>query len=149
MGLSTRCPATPIVIAKDSPYTVSPVNKSAKRLSFFAAANGGLAVIAGAFATHSLRPRLTVYFLEIFQLAAQYQILHALALFAAAWMVSKNAPYAKTAGWLFVFGIAVFCGSLYALALTQFSSLGAITPIGGVSLIVGWGLLALGATRMS
>ncbi len=51
------------------------------------------------------------------------------------------------AGWLFVAGIVLFSGSLYALAFTNIRWLGAITPLGGVAFIGGWVCLALAAWR--
>ncbi|HLV61415.1 MAG TPA: DUF423 domain-containing protein, partial [Fredinandcohnia sp.] len=51
------------------------------------------------------------------------------------------------AGWVHQFGILIFSGSLYALVLTGVRGLGAITPVGGVSFMVGWLLLAIAALR--
>ena len=117
---------------------------------FFAlgAASGALAVAAGAFGAHALKARLPADLLAVFDLAARYQMLHALALLAAAWAVSRwpGLP-ARGAGWCFVGGTLLFSGSLYALALSGVRALGAVTPIGGVLLIAGWLLLALAAWR--
>jgi len=63
----------------------------------------------------------------------------------AAWPSATSR--ARIAGWLFQTGIVVFCGSLYALALTDVKMLGAITPIGGVLFLAGWLWLALTAFR--
>lgn len=54
---------------------------------------------------------------------------------------------ATRSGWLFVAGTVVFAGSLYTMALTNLRWLGAITPIGGVCFLIGWGLLALSAYK--
>jgi uncharacterized membrane protein YgdD (TMEM256/DUF423 family) len=71
---------------------------------------------------------------------------HALALLATAWAVTRWPGTAATsAGWLFVAGTALFSGSLYALALTGFRPLGAITPLGGVCFLAGWLALAWAA----
>ena len=106
--------------------------------------NAGLAVAAGAFATHGLRGRLEPRALEVFETAARYQMYHALAMILAALIAT---PGARTAGWMFQAGIVVFSGSLYALALTDVKALGAITPIGGLAFLVGWAWLAVSALR--
>jgi uncharacterized membrane protein YgdD (TMEM256/DUF423 family) len=109
-----------------------------------------LGVGAGAFGAHGL----SSYFerfpnLEAtFETAVRYHIYHALALFAAAWLADKWPMGLTTwAGYLFLAGIVIFSGSLYLLVLTRQNWLGAITPIGGVSFIVGWGCLFLAAWR--
>lgn len=107
-----------------------------------------LAVAAGAFGAHALESRLTPDRLETFQLGARYQMYHALALLAVAWATTRWPGIATTAaGWLFVAGIVIFAGSLYALGLGAPRWLGAITPIGGLSFLAGWLLLAWAAYR--
>jgi uncharacterized membrane protein YgdD (TMEM256/DUF423 family) len=87
--------------------------------------------------------------LAAFETGARYQMYHALALFGAAWMAGRGAPTeALWAGRLFVLGILLFSGSLYAMALTNNRNLGIVTPVGGVALIAGWCLLALGARHL-
>jgi uncharacterized membrane protein YgdD (TMEM256/DUF423 family) len=109
---------------------------------------GGLAVAAGAFGAHGLRGRLAPDMLEVFETAARYEMYHALALLAVAAAVARwPESAAAAAGWCFVAGILVFSGSLYVLALTGVRWLGAITPLGGVAFLVGWGLLAWSALR--
>jgi len=112
------------------------------------AASGFIAVGAGAFGAHALRARLTPDLLAAFETGARYQMYHALALVAAAWVVTRwPGPLAGWAGWLFVAGTIVFSGSLYALALTGVRWLGAITPIGGLCFLAGWLCLVLAAWR--
>lgn len=109
---------------------------------------GGLSVAAGAFGAHALRSQLEPRMLEVFETAARYQMYHALALFAAAWIGQQTeAPAAQLAGWAFVAGIVLFSGSLYAMAFTGIRGLGAITPVGGVAFLVGWAALAVAAIR--
>jgi uncharacterized membrane protein YgdD (TMEM256/DUF423 family) len=103
-----------------------------------AAINGAIAVAAGAFAAHSLKAILPVEMLEIFKTGAQYQLIHALAIAICAHSGSK----ANRAAPLFLSGIILFSGSLYALALTGYRTLGIITPFGGICFIVGWLMLA-------
>jgi uncharacterized membrane protein YgdD (TMEM256/DUF423 family) len=103
----------------------------------------GLAVAAGAFGAHGLRDRLAPDMLAVFETAARYQMYHALALIAVAWVTVRWPDgSASLAGWLFVAGIVVFSGSLYVLALSGVRWLGAITPLGGVCFLVGWAVLA-------
>ncbi|MGH7703369.1 MAG: DUF423 domain-containing protein [Gemmatimonadales bacterium] len=118
------------------------------------AAAGFLAVAAGAFGAHALRTRLPPDLLAVFETAARYQMYHALALFAVGWVAARSAgqePSAgallQWAGWLFVTGIVLFSGSLYALALTGDRWLGAVTPLGGLAFLAGWLCLAMALWR--
>jgi uncharacterized membrane protein YgdD (TMEM256/DUF423 family) len=105
-----------------------------------------LAVAGGAFGAHALAARLPPDRLATFEIGARYQMYHALALLAVAWAATRwSTPLLGAAGWLFVAGIVVFAGSLYALALGAPRWFGAITPIGGVCFLVGWALLAWAA----
>lgn len=111
-----------------------------------AAVLGGLSVAAGAFAAHALRGKISERSLEIFDTAARYQMYHALALLLIALLITRTAspqPMLVASGWLFIIGIGIFSGSLYALSVTGWNKLGAITPLGGVALIIGWGVLAV------
>ncbi|MCH7564523.1 MAG: DUF423 domain-containing protein [Gemmatimonadetes bacterium] len=104
-----------------------------------------LGVVLGAFGAHALRERLSPEDLAIFETGVRYQMYHALALFAVAWAASRWPGTAvNAAGWMFIVGVLIFSGSLYALVLTDTRWLGAITPVGGVALILGWALLAWG-----
>ena len=109
-----------------------------------------LAVAAGAFGTHAIRARLPLDLLTVFDTATRYQMYHALGLFAVGW-VGSRAPAAsgliQMSGWLFIAGIVLFSGSLYALALTGQRWLGAITPLGGLALMAGWVCLAAAIWR--
>ena len=110
----------------------------------------GLGVILGAFGAHGLRARLSPEMLVVFETGVRYHLIHALGLLAVAWAASRwPGSYVSIAGYLFVAGIFIFSGSLYVLAVTGIRWLGAITPIGGFWLIVGWGLLAIGVLRAS
>ena len=111
--------------------------------------SAGLAVVLGAFGAHALRARLAPTDLATFEIGVRYQMYHALALLAVAW-VAAAVPGAlpRAAGWLFVAGTVVFSGSLYVLVLTGQRWLGAVTPLGGVALIAGWACLALAALRL-
>jgi uncharacterized membrane protein YgdD (TMEM256/DUF423 family) len=107
---------------------------------------GGLAVAAGAFGSHALREKLSDRSLEIFETGVRYQMYHALALLLVALLISQtNNPTTPliVAGCLFIAGIVIFSGSLYALSLTGIKYFGAITPLGGVAFIAAWLTLAL------
>lgn len=116
-----------------------------------AAILGGLSVAAGAFASHALREKISERSLEIFEVGARYQMYHALALLLVAILMSRIPSPPTTliaSGWLFIIGIAIFSGSLYALSLTGIKILGAITPLGGVAFLLGWGALAIAAWHL-
>jgi len=110
---------------------------------------GGLSVASGAFASHALREKISDRSLEIFETAARYQMYHALALLLVALLLTiyqqSPPPTLLASGWLFIIGIALFSGSLYALSLTNVKILGAIAPLGGTAFIAGWGALAFAA----
>lgn len=113
-----------------------------------AAVNGFIAVAAGAFAAHSLQKRMSPDTLAVFETAARYQMYHGLALLAVACLArSATDPTLNVAGWAFTVGIVLFSGSLYALCISGIRKLGIITPIGGVSFLVGWAALILVAWR--
>ena len=104
---------------------------------------GFLAVALGAFGAHGLRGRLSVDEMGIFETAARYHLIHAVALVVTGLIAERRATKAPiVAGWCFAGGIVLFSGSLYALALTGVTSFGFVTPFGGLLLLAGWvGLL--------
>jgi uncharacterized membrane protein YgdD (TMEM256/DUF423 family) len=107
---------------------------------------GFIGVAAGAFGAHAVRDRITPERLDNWKTAADYQLWHALATILAGLAATRwQSGPAAAAGWCFVAGTVVFSGSLYALALTDRRTLGAITPIGGVLFLVGWALLVVAA----
>lgn len=104
-----------------------------------------LAVMLGAFGAHGLRGKLNVYSMSIYERAVFYHFIHALGLLAVslaaragAWKPSATALVCG----LLLAGIVLFSGSLYLLAVTGARWLGAVTPIGGLSFIAAWILLA-------
>jgi len=105
-----------------------------------------LAVILGAFGAHALRGRLSPEMLAVFQTGVQYHMYHALALILVSAIMGRMSGWLiQTAGWCFVGGIVLFSGSLYLLAATGVTVLGAITPIGGLAFLIGWACLAFAA----
>ena len=93
----------------------------------------------GAFGAHAIRDRVTPANLEIWKTGAQYHLIHAVILTALA-LADKEGKY-RVVCWLWIAGIIIFSGSLYALSMTDVKVLGAITPIGGLCLIIGWFML--------
>ena len=113
------------------------------RLFFlFASAFSFLGVALGAFGAHALKQRLSPDALQVFEVGVRYQMYHAFALFVVAWAIHTWNISAGAAGWSFVAGIVLFSGSLYALALSEITQLGMITPLGGLCFLLGWILLA-------
>ena len=109
---------------------------------------GFLGVALGAFGAHALKGRLDADLLAAFEVGVRYQMYHALALLAVGWACTRWPGSVLTAsGWLFVAGMVIFSGSLYALALSGARWLGAITPLGGLVLLAGWLCLAWAAWR--
>jgi uncharacterized membrane protein YgdD (TMEM256/DUF423 family) len=106
-----------------------------------------LGVAAGAFGSHALRARLTPERLATFETAVRYQLWHALALFAVVFLrtIGPDELGESVAGTLFVVGVALFSGSLYVIALGGSRRWGTVTPIGGLSLLVGWATLGAAA----
>jgi len=103
-----------------------------------AAATGFLAVILGAFGAHGLKELLTqLGTTAIWEKAVFYHLIHAVMLF----FLAERKPWRALAWWSFFAGIVCFSGSLYLLAVTNMRWLGVVTPLGGVSFLVGWGAL--------
>lgn len=109
-----------------------------------AGALGFSAVALGAFGAHGLRGRLTPPLLEIYRTGALYHLVHAVAALAVA-LGGDRLRRGRLIVGLFAAGVAVFSGSLYALALTGVTALGAVTPLGGLLLLAAWALITLEA----
>jgi len=125
--------------------STEPLSRSAILFARAGALLALLGVALGAFGTHALRTRLPTERLSAFETAVRYQLIHAVALLAVAWLVERVPhPAVRQAGWLLLLGTVVFSGSLYALTLSGMGVLGAITPVGGLLMILGWGWLARG-----
>ena len=110
---------------------------------------GFLAVAIGAFGAHGLRSRLSPDMLAVFETGVRYHMYHALALLATALVMERmGGRLMVCAGWSFTAGIVLFSGSLYLLALTGVTILGAITPLGGLAFLIGWACLAIAAASV-
>jgi uncharacterized membrane protein YgdD (TMEM256/DUF423 family) len=111
-----------------------------------AAVLGFLAVLLGAFGAHGLRERVTPEMLEIWKTGVLYHLVHAVALIGVA-VAGERVGWRRAVVGLFVAGILVFSGSLYALVLSGQRFWGAVTPLGGVAFLGGWIALAVSARR--
>ena len=109
-----------------------------------------LAVCLGAFGAHGLKGKIDEYSMTVYEKAVFYHFVHALGILLVA-LLARTGAISLTGqtrvAWLLAIGIAVFSGSLYALAISGVRMLGAITPIGGLAFIAGWLLLVYEAVR--
>jgi uncharacterized membrane protein YgdD (TMEM256/DUF423 family) len=119
-----------------------------KGLLKIAALLAALTVILGAFAAHSIKGRVSVDLLVIFETGVRYQMYHVFAIFLTAILYKEfHTKSMLWAGKLFLVGIIIFSGSLYlltyvkAIGANNFLWLGAVTPFGGVAFMAGWGML--------
>lgn len=118
---------------------------------FFSVASitGGLAVMLGAFGAHALKAKLSVEQLQVFETGVKYQMYHTFALLCIALLMEKfpDKTGLNIAGYCFIIGMFLFSGSLYLLSMKDFLGLenwrwlGPITPLGGLSFIIGWALM--------
>jgi len=109
-----------------------------------AAAAGFLAVALGAFGAHGLKHLFARNGMaHVWETAVFYHFIHAAMLF----MLAERKPFPAVVWWSFLAGIILFSGSLYLLAVTNAPWLGAVTPVGGVSLLFGWGWLTFTSVR--
>ncbi|MBS1738490.1 MAG: DUF423 domain-containing protein [Bacteroidetes bacterium] len=113
-----------------------------------------LSVALGAFAAHGLKQVVSDYAVQIFETGVRYQFYHAFALILTGILYSEaKHKMAKWSGYLFIAGIILFSGSLYALTfikaavLPGYNWVGAITPLGGLCFILGWLVLAFSLRR--
>jgi uncharacterized membrane protein YgdD (TMEM256/DUF423 family) len=116
---------------------------------FLGAISALIGVGMGAFGAHGLKATLSPEMLTVYQTGVTYQMWHALGLIGIALMrrqVSES-KLLNWAGYLMFFGIVLFSGSLYLLALLNLTWLGMITPIGGISFLIAWLLIAIFAAQ--
>jgi uncharacterized membrane protein YgdD (TMEM256/DUF423 family) len=106
-----------------------------------------VATALGAYASHGLEGVLTPRALASLNVAVEYQFFHGLGLLAVAILADRypESVWLKLSGALFIAGIVLFCGSLYATTLAGLAALGPVTPVGGVAFMAAWVLLAVAA----
>ena len=121
--------------------------KASVQLIFAGAVLGFLAVGFGAFGAHGLEGKVSEQALGWWKTGASYHLPMAIAVVGMGGLARRGFPGARLAGWLFAAGTIVFAGSLYLLTLTGARWLGAITPLGGLTLMAGWATLAFGALK--
>ena len=109
-----------------------------------------LAVAVGAFGAHALKGQLDEAAMTAYRTAVDYHMWHALGLGLIGLLQDRHPTAARLtqAGWLMFAGILLFSGSLYAMCLSGQRWLGMITPLGGLSFMAAWGLLALALLRI-
>jgi uncharacterized membrane protein YgdD (TMEM256/DUF423 family) len=101
-----------------------------------------MGVLLGAFGAHGLKNKLSPDMMDIYKTAVLYHLIHALGLFAVAWLSNYTLDNkVQTAGALLSFGIILFSGSLYVLSVTGLKWLGMVTPIGGLCFLTAWALI--------
>jgi uncharacterized membrane protein YgdD (TMEM256/DUF423 family) len=110
-------------------------------LAVLVAVVGASGVICGAFGAHALRGVVDDHALDIWRTGVDYHLWHALALGVA--VAGGEGRWRTAAAWLFLAGVALFSGSLYALALGAPRLVGVVTPFGGLAFIAGWIALAI------
>ncbi|MCF6250985.1 MAG: DUF423 domain-containing protein [Methylococcaceae bacterium] len=112
---------------------------------FLSAVCGVVGVAVGAFGAHGLKAILSPEMLAVYKTGVDYQMWHALALglIAVFRQQATESELLKWAGWLMFSGIVLFSGSLYLLAVFNMKWLGMITPLGGLSFILAWLLVAV------
>jgi uncharacterized membrane protein YgdD (TMEM256/DUF423 family) len=121
-------------------------NRQLKLTAFFGATLCLIAVVIGAFGAHAFNELLMANERkDVFDLANRYQFYHGLALILIASLFAREQVENRIAliSSLMFLGTIVFCTSLYLLALLNLTWLGAVAPIGGVLLIISWGLLVI------
>jgi len=110
--------------------------------------NGFIGVAAGAYGFHGLADKVSdPQLIEAFQLGAQFQLIHGVALIGVAWMAARGTPLANLAGLALILGIIFFAGSLYLLPVTTAKAVVMATPLGGFAFMIGWLLILLGGLR--
>jgi uncharacterized membrane protein YgdD (TMEM256/DUF423 family) len=111
-----------------------------KNFLFIASLMMALAIAIGAFGAHGLKAHVDESLLKIYQTGVQYHFYNTLGLFAIAFLsyLMPNSKKVIVSGYVLFLGTIIFAFSLYALVLMKLSWLGAITPIGGVLMIIAW-----------
>lgn len=126
-------------------HELTPGDRATRTFVRLFAALGLLAVMAGAFGAHALGERMSDSQLETWKTGAHYHLVHAAVGLAASLAGVAHRSFGRAALASLAVGIVIFAGTLYLLGLDQPRILGAITPIGGLAMMLGWLLLAIDA----
>ena len=128
------------------------MSTSSTRFVLLSAVFGLLGVASGAFGAHALKTMLPEDLLAIFETGSRYCLHHSMALLATS-LYNHHKPtpslWLNRSCWCFTIGISIFSGTLWILALSGVRWLGAITPIGGLSLMAGWGCILMFSIKSS
>jgi len=124
------------------------IDKMERKIISTAALFGIFAIILGAFGAHALKKVLTIEQLSTFETGVRYQMYHAIFLLFIGTTAILSEKTKRTIFYLVLFGVLFFSGSIYLLATNSltpidFKAIGFITPIGGLLLILAWGVLLL------
>lgn len=123
---------------------------NAHRVMTLAGISIGVATALGAFGTHALKPTLTEARFESFEIGVTYQFFHSLGLLAVG-MLLRHFPQSTALAWtvrILVFGMLLFCGSIYALTFGAPRFFGMVAPFGGASLMLAWLVFAIGVLKL-
>src|SRR5690625_567012 len=112
------------------------------------AINAFISVALGAFGAHGLEGKISDHYIAVWETAVQYQMFHAMGLIAIGILIGMTDLSMNVAGWLMFAGIIFFSGSVYVLAVSGISILGAITPIGGVLFLAAWVMVIIGIVKV-
>ncbi|MEZ4793441.1 MAG: DUF423 domain-containing protein [Gelidibacter sp.] len=110
-------------------------------------------IILGAFAAHGLKQLISDESIQVFETGVKYQMYHALLLLVVGTSAMVQEKFKRIVFWLVIFGILFFSGSIYGLATNvlssfDFKTIGFVTPIGGLLLIVAWAALLINFLKM-
>lgn len=119
----------------------------------FAALFGMIAIVLGAFGAHKLKNLFTPELLQSFETGVKYQMYHAIVLLLLGFNLEFESNLENWIGYCFIFGTILFSFSIYGLCISsakgrKLKFLGPLTPIGGLLLVVGWGMLAYYFSQM-
>ena len=107
-----------------------------------------ISIALGAFGAHGLEGKIPERMIANWQTGAHYHIIHAVALLFVGILLDRiGSSLITVGGWLLLIGILLFSGSLYLMALTGVTKLGAITPMGGISFLAGWACIAIATAK--
>ena len=117
------------------------VDAASRRLIAVGCILAGIGVAAGAFGAHMLKTMLEPPMLAAYDTGTRYQMYHAFGMIMAGMAARLFGDHRlATAGWIFAVGMVMFSGSLYGISLAGQKWMGPITPLGGLTFIIGWGL---------
>lgn len=160
---SSKCDSAATITTRLIHHPSHPTNEGTPTLNpkswiIFGAFSAAVAVALGAIGAHGLEgwleknfePSIATARMENWQTAAQYHRFHALGIMVVGFLLQRDrSRILNASGWLMVLGTILFSGLLYVYSVTGSKWMGPIFPLGGLSYIVAWVLLAIGALRQT